>query len=598
MLAMEPTLVSGVQWAWLAPALSVVAFFAVVIFGRYLPWQGSFMSVLAILGGFATFCYVLGQFLDYGGAHVVVDWFTVGGITLTWGIMVDELSLVMLGLVTFVALAVQVYSLGYMAGERAYGWYFAVHSLFAAAMLTLVLADNFILLYIAWELVGLCSFLLIGFWYERRSAAEAAKKAFVTTRIGDVGLLIGILILFKETGTFDMVSIFHAVENQAIGSGMLTTAVLLIFLGAIGKSAQFPLHVWLPDAMEGPTPVSALIHAATMVVAGVFLVARIFPIFEMAPNALMIVAIIGIVTALGAASVALIATDLKRVLAYSTVSHLGFMMLALGLGGWTAAIFHLVSHAFAKALLFLGAGSISHGSGKTDIREMGGLWRCMPVTSVTFAIGILALAGVPPLSGFFSKDELLVAVLHGGNPVFFVLTLVAMLMSTIYMARLLFMVVLGDLKADNEHAHESPLVMVLPLSILAILALSVGLFGSGVLPGYSGIGSWLFLEEPEIYHFNIVIAGISTVMVIAGFGLCWAAYVKGSLSTAIFQQKFGVLYRLVANKFYVDEFYQWGIDKVLLSCANFMALFDRIVINDIGVNGTGKSVFLSGIRLR
>ena len=247
-------------------------------------------------------------------------------------------------------------------------------------MLTLILADNFLLLYIAWELVGLCSYLLIGFWYQRRSAAEAAKKAFITTRIGDVGLLIGILLLFNETGTFDIATIIHVAEQGAISSGTLTAALLLIFLGAMGKSAQFPLHVWLPDAMEGPTPVSALIHAATMVVAGVFLVARIFPLFVLSPDAMLVVAVIGLTTALVAAAMALVMTDLKRVLAYSTISHLGFMMLALGAGGYTAAIFHLVAHAFAKALLFLGAGSVTHGTDKTDIRDMGGLRKRMPMT--------------------------------------------------------------------------------------------------------------------------------------------------------------------------------------------------------------------------
>ena len=268
---------SAVQWAWLAPVFCVAAFTVIAVLGRFLPRQGAHLSVLAILGGFAVFWYVLTEFLSSGGGIYQVDWFTVGDVTLSWGIIVDELSIVMLGLVTLVALAVQVYSLSYMKDEPAFGWYFAVHSLFAAAMLTLILADNFLLLYIAWELVGLCSYLLIGFWYQRRSAAEAAKKAFITTRIGDVGLLIGILLLFNETGTFDIATIIHVAEQGAISSGTLTAALLLIFLGAMGKSAQFPLHVWLPDAMEGPTPVSALIHAATMVVAGVFLVARIFP---------------------------------------------------------------------------------------------------------------------------------------------------------------------------------------------------------------------------------------------------------------------------------------------------------------------------------
>ena len=290
-----------------------------------------------------------------------------------------------------------------MRGDPRIGWYFAVQSLFAASMLALVLADNLLLIYVAWELVGLCSYLLIGFWWEKRSAAEAAKKAFITTRIGDVGLLIGILILVINTNTFDIGEILRQVTNPAAGEQIDQTVVwlssLLIFFGAMGKSAQFPLHVWLPDAMEGPTPVSALIHAATMVVAGVFLVARLFPLFEASPNVQLTVAIIGITTALVGASLALVMTDMKRILAYSTMSHLGFMMLALGLGGYTAALFHLVTHAIAKAMLFLTAGNVMHGMHEeTDITKMGGLRRKMPISAAAFTIGALALAGIPPLS--------------------------------------------------------------------------------------------------------------------------------------------------------------------------------------------------------
>ena len=595
---LQPTIASGVEWAWLAPAISASAFFAVVILGRFLPRQGAFLSVLAILAGFGIFWYVLGEFLSNGGGQFTREWFSVGGTTFSLGILVDELSVVMLGLVTFVALVVQLYSLGYMKDERSFGWYFAVHALFAAAMLTLVLADNLLLLYIAWELVGACSYLLIGFWYQRRSAAEAAKKAFITTRIGDVGLLIGILLLYKATGTFDMRTIFHVAEVGSIASGTLTAAVLLIFLGAMGKSAQFPLHVWLPDAMEGPTPVSALIHAATMVIAGVFLVARIFPLFDMASGALPIVATIGLITAIGAAAVALVVTDIKRVLAYSTISHLGLMMLAMGAGGFTAGIFHLVAHAFAKALLFLGAGSITHGSGQTDIRKMGGLWKRMPFSAVTFGIGALALGGIPPLSGFFSKDEIMVAVLDGRHPVFFILTLVAAFMSAVYMARLLFLVVLGNLKQENEHAHESPLIMTIPLMVLAVLTVGVGFLALEWTSDYRGFGNWLFYHEAHPYRVNGLVMALSVALAFGGFALGWAMYHKRSISPERLQERFPFLHRLLVNKYYIDDFYQWGIDRVVLAFANFMALFDRIVVNDVGVNGTGRSVFLSGVRLR
>ncbi|MBI2855736.1 MAG: NADH-quinone oxidoreductase subunit L, partial [Chloroflexi bacterium] len=447
--------------------------------------------------------------------------------------------------------------------------------------------------------VGVCSYLLIGFWYERRAAAEAAKKAFITTRIGDVGLLIGVLLLFKATDTFDISTIIHVAQNGGISSGTLTAAVLLIFLGAMGKSAQFPLHVWLPDAMEGPTPVSALIHAATMVVAGVFLVARLFSLFLLAPTAMLIVAVIGLITALIAASMALVMTDMKRVLAYSTVSHLGFMMLALGAGGFTAAMFHLLAHAFAKALLFLGAGSVDHGTGgKRDIRELGGLWRRMPVTAATFTIGALALGGIPPLSGFFSKDEVMVAVLDGRNPVFFLLAMVAALMSALYMARILFLVFFGRLKPENQDVHESPLVMTVPLVALAVLALGAGFLAPPWISDYGGFSSFLFHGKPERYHVNALVMGLSIALSLGGFVLGWALYIKGSLSAERIRERFAGLHRVIANKYYLDDIYQWEIDRVALAFANLVALFDRIVVNDTGVNGTGRSVFLSAFRLR
>ena len=622
---------SGVGLAWLAPVACAAAFLAIVVLGRFLPWRGVFLSLLAILASFGLFWYVLVEFLDSGGGVFSADWFSVGESSFAVGVIIDELSVVMLGLVTFVALMVQVYSLGYMRGQPGdIGWYFAVHSLFAASMLALSLADNLLLVYMAWELVGVCSYLLIGFWYERRSAAEAAKKAFVTTRIGDVGLLIGILILFNETGTFDISAIFHVVEQGGISSGTLTMAALLIFLGAMGKSAQFPLHVWLPDAMEGPTPVSALIHAATMVVAGVFLVARLYPLFVTSDAAMMAVAVVGLVTALITAVMALVMTDLKRVLAYSTVSHLGLMMLTLGSFGFTAALLHMVAHAFAKALLFLAAGSIAHGTedsdrpeGARDIRQMGGLWKRMPVTAVAFAIGALSLGGIPLMGGFFSKDEVLVAVLDGRGPVFFALVLLAAILSSLYMARLLFVVVLGGLKQENEHAHESPPVMTAPLALLAVLALGSGLLAvGGWWPGFDGLGGWLFFEEPHPYKVNVGVMGLSVALALAGFGLGWALYGRGAETRdearrrqrasgrrdepvygrypipARLQEQFSGLHALAVNKFYIDDLYQWVIDRVALAFGNFMALFDRIVVNDTGVNGTGRSVMLSGLVLR
>ena len=594
------------EWAWLAPALSFAAFGLIVLFGRYLPAKGAFLAILAIAAAFGVFWFVLLDFLNqsvdtytsHNMESLSVTWFELGGTTVNWGTIIDPLAVIMLGLVSFVALLIQVYSVGYMAGQARFGWYFAAHALFAGAMLALVLADNLLLLYITWELVGLGSYLLIGFWYERRSAAEAAKKAFVTTRIGDVGLLIGILILFKATGTFDMTAIFDAAKAGDIASSTLTWATLLIFLGAMGKSAQFPFHVWLPDAMEGPSPVSALIHAATMVAAGVYLVARMFPLFQLAPDTLLVVATIGLITAAIAAGMALVMTDLKRILAYSTISHLGFMMLALGAGGVAAAIFHLVAHAFAKALLFLGAGSVMHSlNEETDIRKMGGLRHRMPITAFTFLIGAVSLAGIPPLGGFFSKDELLVAVLDGRHSLFLVLTLGVAFLSALYMARALFVVFYGPLKSGNEHAHESPRVMTLPMVLLAVGAAVVGFMVLEFGSSYEGFVSFL-TDGEHGFEFNVLLTLVSIAVALGGFGLGWAVYRRQLLSTEALILRYGWLHRLLVNKYYLDDLYQQVIDRVVLVFSRGVALFDRIVVNDGGVNGTADSVRRSGYRIR
>lgn len=596
--------------AWLIPAFSFIAFFLIVIFGRFLPGKGAFLSILAIVGGFAVFWLVLVGFLDasassadcaiaFGQKTCIFsrEWFTAGSVVLNWGIIIDPLAVVMLGLVTLVALMVQVYSLGYMKGDPRFGWYYAVHALFIASMLTLVLADNFLLLYVVWELVGVCSYLLIGFWFERRSAAEAAKKAFVTTRIGDVGLLVGILLLFREVGTFDMSMTFEAVRSGAIGEGTATIAAILLFLGAMGKSAQFPLHVWLPDAMEGPSPVSALIHAATMVAAGVYLVARAFPIFEAAPDALVVVAVIGLITALMGATMALVHTDLKRILAYSTISHLGLMMLSLGAFGYTAAIFHLVAHGLSKATLFLGAGSVMHGMHEeTDIRKMGGLRRVMPFTALTFTIGALSLGGIPVLSGFWSKDEVLLSVLDHKVYLLPFALLVAFL-SAAYMARVLYVVFYGDLKAENRNVHESPMVMVGPMLLLAVLASLFG-FLSIQATDEGGIGTFLFFDKVHDFEPNAGLLATSVVLAVVAFGLCWRMYMSRRIDLEAWKARFAWPIRVWENKYYLDDLYQWGIDRLVLSLALFIALFDRMVINDVGVNGPGKSVRRMGFILR
>ena len=529
-----------------------------------------------------------------------IDWLRAGDAVLTWGMWIDPITLTMLGLVTAAALGIQVYSWGYMAHEPRFTWFFAVHSLFAASMLALVMADNLLLLYIAWELVGICSYLLIGFFYDRRSAAEAAKKAFITTRVGDVGLLIGILLLFVETGTFELSTIFAALAAGELSEGIVTGAAVLMLLGAIGKSAQFPFHVWLPDAMEGPTPVSALVHSATMVVAGVYLVARVFPFFEASDTASLLVLSLGAVTALGAAAMALAMTDIKRVLAYSTLTDLAFMMLALGAGSVTAGMFHLLLHGFAKATLFLGAGSVSHGSGQTDIREMGGLRRVMPLTALAFGVGALSLGGVPPFGGFFSKDEVTLAVFHGQYGwLFLAVALTVGFMKALYMGRLFFSVFLGRLKQENEHAHESGPAMLAPMLAFTTLGAVGGLLAFGWTDGYQGFGYFVFAgDHQEAFHLNWWIAGASTLLAVAGFGIAWLAYVTGSLRTDAVISAVRPVHTLVDNKFYVDEAYQWAIDRVVLTTGNAVALVDRAFVNDIGVNGPGVVTERSGKVMR
>ena len=587
----------GVQWAWVIPALSASAFFLIVVFGRFLPGRGAFISIAAIFLGFLLFWPVLADMLDKGAASFSITWLMVGDTRLTWGVTVDRISTTMLGLVTFVALLVQVYSIGYMKGDPRLGWYFAVHGLFAGAMLALVLADNLLFLYVAWELVGLGSYLLIGFWFERRSATEAAKKAFITTRIGDVGLLVGIILLFTETSTFDISTIFHVAQQGDISDGVLTAASLLIFLGAMGKSAQFPFHVWLPDAMEGPTPVSALIHAATMVAAGVYLVARMMPLFELAPAVLLVVATIGLVTFVLAGGLALVATDIKRVLAYSTVSHLGLMMLSLGALGVAAALFHLVAHGLSKALLFLGAGSVMHGTnGETDIRKMGGLRKRMPITAVTFVIGAASLAGVVPLAGFFSKDEVLLAVLDHRSPVFVVVALAAVVLSALYMMRVTLVVFFGNLKSGTESAHESPLVMTVPMLLLAFFAVTVGVIAFGWTDSYRGFGDYLAGEGP--FHVEPWLTAASLLLALGGLGLGWLYYGSGRFSHRAAADRLPMLHRALVNGYYLDRLYQWVIDRVVLTLSRFIALFDRIVVNDTGVDGPAVTVMLSALRVR
>jgi NADH-quinone oxidoreductase subunit L len=598
----------GMEEAWLLPAIPLAAFVVLLLVGAYLPRRGDWLSIAAIGSVFVLFFFILVDLLDVvevEGALPVRsgwDWIEYAGFNLRLGFMVDQITIVMLVVVSFVSLMVQVYSVGYMKGDPHYGWYFTAMSLFVAAMLALVVADNFLLLYIAWEGVGFCSYLLIGFWNERRSAAEAAKKAFITTRIGDVGLLIGIIMLWRATGTFDMLEIFEAAEAGVMSEAYLTTAIILIFAGAVGKSAQFPLHVWLPDAMEGPTPVSALIHAATMVVAGVYLVARTLPLFEAAhPAALNLVTALGLTTVLMSATMGLVMTDVKRVVAYSTINSLGLMMLALGSGAMAAAMFYLFVHGFFKALLFLSSGSILHATERADVRELGGLWRKMPITGAVFALGALAMAGIPPLSGFWAKDEILVSASEHQNFVVFGLVALSVVLTGLYMMRLVILTFAGEPRdrEAHEHAHDAPPVMTVPLILLAGLTLVTGFVAFdqvGEILGFpGGIGEFL---EGHHFEFHADVAAVSIigafVGVLGAFYFWWSEARPAKAAGARFPQ----VYAALKNKFYMDDFYQTIIDRVVLALGGFIAWWDRNVVNDTGVDGSAALTVYSGFRMK
>ena len=512
-------------------------------------------------------------------------WISAGEFDFAVGILMDPLTAIMLVVVSGVSLMVQIYSVGYMHGDSGYARYFAYMSLFTCAMLGLVLANNLIQMFVFWELVGLGSYLLIGFWFDRPAAAAAAKKAFIITRFADFGFLLGILYLFFNGDAFTAqgLNVFVVTDiYEGVGMGLLAVGAaqwiaLGIFAGAMGKSAQFPLHTWLPDAMEGPTPVSALIHAATMVAAGVFLVARFFPVFELSIAAMNTVAIIGGITAIFAASMGLVMNDIKRVLAYSTVSQLGYMMLALGIGAYGPAIFHLFTHAFFKALLFLGSGSVNHATGTFDMRYMGGLRVSMPKTYMTFIIGSLSLAGIVPLAGFWSKDEILSHAFGGGDlvsSIVFALALIAAFMTAFYMFRAVFMTFHGNFKGGAErdpeaHAehpvdvHESPGTMVWPLIILSVPAVVAGflfnsVFDLGIIPAH-----WMshFLDYNAAVHvetakFNVLIAAVSTVVALAGIGLAYLMYISRAVSPEGMGRAFRPIHTLLYRKYFMDELYE------------------------------------------
>lgn len=583
------------QYAWLVPLFPLLAFLILTALGRQMKGVGVTVSIIGALASFLMAGMIL---LSRLGDHAEnytwnqLDWIKIGDFTLNMGFEVNNLNALMLVIVTLVSLLVHIYSVGYMRGDERINVFFAYVSLFTFSMLGLVLSVNLIELYFFWELVGVCSFLLIGFWYHKPEAKAAAKKAFIVTRIGDVGLLIGILLLFwnMPQHATDFTSIHNIFSNNtAIAPSTVTWIAVLIFIGAMGKSGQFPLHTWLPDAMEGPTPISALIHAATMVAAGVYLVARTYDIFLASSDALLIMAIVGGFTAIFAATIGTAQNDIKRILAYSTVSQLGYMMMAMGLGSWvaySAGMFHLFTHAFFKALLFLGAGSVIHAVHTQDIHEMGGLGRKMKITAWTFGLGALALSGIFPFSGFWSKDAILSEAYHQNQTLFWV-GLIAAFFTAFYMSRLFFLVFAGTPQAQRSgegkgknhgEPHESPSSMTLPLIILAVLAVVSGFVN---IPGLNPwFGDWLTGKTlDESANWTVII--LSTVAGLAGIFLGWAMYARGSIRKDWATAGMPWLHRLVQNKYYIDELYHTVFIRPLKGIGTALQVIDDFVIDGL-----------------
>ena len=608
------------QMVWLIFLLPLFSFVIIAFVVRPLVRPESrvagYITILAIGGSLALSIWALFSVMAAPHHEILVPdvtWVVIeDGVTIHLGLIMDSLTAVMLIVVTVVSLMVQIYSQGYMHGDPGYHRYYAFMSLFTMSMLGLVLADNLVFMFVFWEMVGLCSYFLIGFWFHKPSAADAAKKAFIVTRLGDFGFLAGILLLYLNTGTFDIHELHELAIAGALAGTVLTWAAIGIFAGAVGKSAQFPLHVWLPDAMEGPTPVSALIHAATMVAAGVFLVARMFPLFEHSAEALTTVAIIGGITAIFAASMGLVMNDIKRVLAYSTISQLGYMMLGLGTGGVAIGIFHLFNHAFFKALLFLGAGSVNHATGTFDMRLMGGLKKYMPWTYATFVIASLSIAGIWPLSGFWSKDEVVISA-FASQPVLFYLAMITVFMTAFYMFRAVFMTFGGEYRggAPDAHGHggheshhgqphESPRVMTIPLIILAVLSIFSGLWNvTGHFGAFMGHGETHGFLEGLFHPFTLSLPWISLILAGLGILLAYAMYSKSWISAERVGGMFKPLYTLFYRKYWFDELYENIIVKNALLRGLFGGFeqFDNKVV-DGAVNGVANGVIASGRAIR
>ncbi|MDG2989372.1 NAD(P)H-quinone oxidoreductase subunit 5 [Candidatus Synechococcus calcipolaris G9] len=630
------------QYAWLIPVLPL--FGAVVVGSGLISFTETtnrlrrvnavfIMALLAI-----SMVYSLAIFWSQAQGHEpyqqMIGWVAAGSFQLSMGFMVDHLASLMLVVVTTVAFLVMLYTDGYMAHDPGYVRFYAYLSLFSSSMLGLVLSPNLIQVYIFWELVGMCSYLLVGFWYNRKSAAAAAQKAFVTNRVGDFGLLLGLLGLFWATGSFDFGimgdRLVELVNGGLLNPGIASFIAILVFLGPVAKSAQFPLHVWLPDAMEGPTPISALIHAATMVAAGVFLIARMFPVFEPLPVVMTTIAWTGAFTAFLGATIAITQNDIKKSLAYSTISQLGYMVMGMGVGAYTAGLFHLMTHAYFKAMLFLGSGSVIHGMEGAvghnpelaqDMRYMGGLRRYMPITGITFLIGCLAISGIPPFAGFWSKDEILGAVFNA-NPAMWVLTWLTAGLTAFYMFRMYFMTFEGGFRGvpaeiaavhsdhghgehddhgGEEHLHESPWTMTLPLAVLALPSIFVGLVGTPFKNYFEAFihapGELLEAAHDVDFAEFYILGGSSVGIALIGITLASFMYLQGKIDPGAIAAKIKPLYQFSLNKWYFDELYEAVFIKGCRRIARQVLEVDYNVVDGV-VNLTGFVTMITGEGLK
>lgn len=605
----------------LIPLLPFIGFLINGLGNRKLPkGLAGLIGCASVLGSFLLSLYLFFGFEGYGNRPYttqIFDWINVANLQIPFAFQIDQLSLVMLLLVTGVGSVIHIYSAGYMSHDENFGKFFSFLNLFVFSMLLLVMGANYVMMFVGWEGVGLCSYLLIGFWNKVTPYNNAAKKAFIINRIGDLGFLLGIFLIFFTYGSVSYGEVFNqASQLNQVNDGVVIAITLLLFVGAMGKSAQLPLYTWLPDAMAGPTPVSALIHAATMVTAGIYMVIRSNVLYTLAPDTLEFVAIIGLATALFAATIGLFQNDIKKVLAYSTVSQLGYMFLALGVMAYSSSLFHVLTHAFFKALLFLGAGSVIHAmSGEQDLRRMGGLKKVLPITFLTFLIGTLAISGIPPFAGFFSKDELLAHVfVH--SKVMWAFGLLTSFMTAFYMFRLLYLAFFGEFRGTEEqrkHLHESPAVMTIPLIILAILSTIGGFMGlPAVFSQNHMLGNFLSpiyelarravpsaFEAPHLSHeTEYLLMGVSVAVAVVAIILAYVIYGKKKSVPAEEGAALSPLHKLVYNKYYVDELYNAIIVKPVMAMSTGLHRFVEKGLIDPIVNGFGKATLGGGRTLR